>query len=155
MDAGNPSPPWAEPNPWAAHVVDVFVYVVILNLTAEFVPAVVTESFSMSLLTALLLKAVLTVVLALKQRFLDRLRNRESVLGRIVPGVGLALLMPGSKLVVLELVALVFGDAISLGGFWSVTALVIVLSLAQLGVRRLLRMPSPPSDLRASAEETR
>jgi hypothetical protein len=33
----------------------------------------------------------------------------------------------GSKLVVLELVDLVFGDAVSLGGFISVTLLVVAL----------------------------
>jgi hypothetical protein len=45
---------------------------------------------------------------------------------------------------VLEAVALVFGDAVSLGGFWSVTVLIITLLLARLGVRRLLR-PSVPA----------
>lgn len=45
--------------------------------------------------------------------------------------------MPGSKLVVLELVALVFGNAVYLGGFFQVTALIIVLMLARGGIRRL------------------
>ena len=44
----------------------------------------------------------------------------------------------GSKIVVLELVNLVFGDAVSLGGFVSVTLLVVALLLARAGVRRLL-----------------
>jgi hypothetical protein len=39
---------------------------------------------------------------------------------------------------VLELVNLVFGDAVSLGGFVSVTLLVVALLLARAGVRRLL-----------------
>jgi len=40
-------------------VVDVFVYVVVLNLAIEFVPEVISETFTLSLLTAVLLKAVL------------------------------------------------------------------------------------------------
>ena len=47
-----------------------------------------------------------------------------------------------SKFVVLELVALVFGDYVSLGGFWSVTGLILVLLLSRLGVRRLLGEPA-------------
>jgi hypothetical protein len=47
----------------------------------------------------------------------------------------------GSKFVVLELVALLFGDRVSLGGFFSVTGLIIVLMLARFGVRTLLAEP--------------
>ena len=47
----------------------------------------------------------------------------------------------GSKLVVLELVDLVFGDKVSLGGFVSVTLLVVVLLLSRSAVRSLLDDP--------------
>ena len=40
--------------------------------------------------------------------------------------------------IVLELIALVFGDSVSLGGFIPVTGLVICLMLARTGVRWLL-----------------
>ena len=49
----------------------------------------------------------------------------------------------GSKIVVLELVDLVFGDAVSLGGFVSVTLLVIALLVFRAAVRRLLYGDSP------------
>ena len=52
----------------AADIIDVFVYVVVLNLAVQFVPAVLSETFTLSLLTAVLLKAVLEVVVALKGR---------------------------------------------------------------------------------------
>ena len=41
----------------AAAVVDVFVYVVVLNLFVEYLPQVISETFTLSLLTAVLLKA--------------------------------------------------------------------------------------------------
>jgi len=44
----------------------------------------------------------------------------------------------GSKLVVLELVDLVFGDAVSLGGFIPVTLLVVALLVSRAAVRRLV-----------------
>ena len=44
----------------------------------------------------------------------------------------------GSKLVVLWLIDIVFGGAVSLGGFIPVTLLVIALLLSRAAVRRLL-----------------
>ena len=44
----------------------------------------------------------------------------------------------GSKFLVLEAVNLVFGDSVSLGGFFSVTLLILVLLLARAAVQRLL-----------------
>ena len=40
----------------AAAIVDVFVYVVVLNLFVEYLPQVISETFTLSLLTAVLLK---------------------------------------------------------------------------------------------------
>ena len=50
----------------------------------------------------------------------------------------------GSKFLVLESVALVFGPRVSLGGFFSVTALIVVLMLSRAGVRRLLESSGSP-----------
>lgn len=129
------------------HLVDVLVYVVVLNLAAEFAPRVITESFSMSLLVAVVLKLVLEVVLVLKRRAKRRFRSADTRVGKAVGVVTLLVILPGSKIAVLELVALIFGDAVQLGGFFLVTALIVVLLLARLGVRRLL---APPAQSRVS-----
>src|SRR5215472_5001306 len=52
----------------AAAIVDVFVYVVVLNLFVEYLPQVISETFTLSLLTAVLLKGVLEIVVAAKNR---------------------------------------------------------------------------------------
>ena len=57
---------------------------------------------------------------------------------RISAGLSLWVVAAGSKIVVLEAVDLVFGDAVSLGGLVSVTLLVMALLLSESGVRRLL-----------------
>jgi len=44
-------------------VADLFVYVVVLNLAIEYVPSVISESFTLSLLTAALLKVTLELVI--------------------------------------------------------------------------------------------
>ncbi|WP_299928547.1 hypothetical protein [uncultured Nocardioides sp.] len=64
---------------------------------------------------------------------------------RLVLGVTLWVVAAGSKFVVLLLIDLVFGDAVSLGGFFSVTLLIVCLLLARSGVRSLLDTGPDPS----------
>ncbi len=113
-------------------------YVVVLNLAAEYVPSVITEGFTASLLTALLLKLVLEVVAALKRRIVGALRASTTKAGKVAISLGFWVVAAGSKFVVLALEDLIFGDAVSLGGFFSVTGLIVVLLVSRAGVRRLL-----------------
>jgi hypothetical protein len=119
-------------------VVDVFVYVAVLNLAIEYLPAVISETFTLSLLTAVLLKLALELVLLVKARAVTRFRGAMTVRARLTAALLLWATAAGSKIVVLELVNLVFGDAVSLGGFVSVTLLVVTLLLSRAAVRRLL-----------------
>ncbi|MEW1955434.1 hypothetical protein [Terrabacter sp. NPDC080008] len=125
----------------AAAIVDVFVYVVVLNLFVEYLPAVISETFTLSLLTAVLLKVILEVVVAVKNRVRARYRRASGPAGKLVAASLLWVVLFGSKFVVLEAVALVFGDRVTLGGFASVTLLAIALLLSRAFVRRLLRTP--------------
>lgn len=127
----------------AAEVVDVFVYVVVLNMVVEYVPAVISETFTLSLLTAFLLKAVLEVVVAVKNTVKQRFKAAATPGGKVAALLLLWLLLVGSKFAVLELVNLAFGDQVSLGGFWAVTGLIFALLLARSGVRWLLGEPDP------------
>ena len=121
-----------------ADVIDLFVYVVVLNLAIEYLPSVISESFTLSLLTAGLLKIALELVLLLKGRIITRLRASSTRAGKVAAAVALWVVAAGSKLVVLKLVDFVFGDAVSLGGFVPVTLLVIALLASRAAVRRLL-----------------
>ena len=125
----------------AAAVVDVFVYVVVLNLFVEYLPQVISETFTLSLLTAVLLKGVLEIVVAAKNRVKARFRQASTPMGKVVAAVLLWVVLFGSKFLVLEVVALVFRDRVSLGGFFSVTALILVLLVSRAVVRRLLQQP--------------
>lgn len=126
-------------------VVDVFVYVTVLNLAIEYLPAVLSESFTLSLLTAVLLKLTLEVVLIVKARAMSRLRGAMTVRAKLMAALLLWVTAAGSKIVVLELIAVVFRDAVSLGGFVSVTLLVVTLLLARAGVRQLLTSGAEPA----------
>lgn len=124
-------------------LVDVFVYVVVLNLAIEYVPSVISETFTISLLTAVLLKVALELVVMLKGRILGRLRAAATPVGKVIGGISLWLVAVGSKLLVLELVDLVFGGSVDLGGFVPVTLLIVSLLVCRGLVRRLLVPGSP------------
>ncbi|TKV58306.1 hypothetical protein FDO65_12015 [Nakamurella flava] len=128
----------AVPAPVVAGVVDLLVYVVVLNLFAEYFPHVISESFTLSLLTAVLLKAVLELVRLAKTSVLTRFRQADGPRAKAVAALLLWGVAFSSKFVVLELVNLVFGDRVSLGGFFSVTLLVVVLLSARAAVRWML-----------------
>ena len=129
-------------------VIDVFVYTVVLGLFVQFFPEVISESFTITLLTAVLLKLVLEIVTWAKKSLLARLRSRRGV-RRALNGFVLLLVLPGSKFVVLELTALVFRGEVQLGGFFLVTALIIALMLARGATRRLF--DAPPSETTPSS----
>lgn len=121
-----------------ADVVDVFVYVVVLNLAVQYVPAVISETFTMSLLTAVVLKIVLELVVTTKARVKVRFRAATTRAGKIGAALLLWALLVGSKFVVLELIAILFRGSVSLGGFVPVTLLIVALLLSRAGVRQLL-----------------
>ena len=125
----------------AAAIVDIFVYVVVLNLFVEYLPQVLSETFTLSLLTAVLLKGVLEVVVVAKNRVKARFRQATTPIGRVVAAFLLWLVVFGSKFLVLEVVNVAFGDRVSLGGFFSVTLLILALLLSRAAVRRLLAQP--------------
>lgn len=114
------------------------VYVVVLNIAAEYFPQVVAESFTVSILTAIMLKVALEAVLRVKRRARGRLEAASGALGKVVGGLSLWVVLAGSKFVVLKIEDLLFGDRVELGGFFAVTGLIVVLMLAREGVRRLL-----------------
>jgi hypothetical protein len=133
---------WLRAHP--ADIIDIFVYVVVLNLAVEYVPSVITEGFTLSLLTAVLLKGVLEVVVRVKGRLVAGLRAADSKPAKAAIAAGFWIVAAGSKLVVLKLEDLVFGDSVSLGGFISVTLLIVALLISRAGIRKLLaEAPSP------------
>ena len=121
-----------------ADVLDLFVYVVVLNLAVEYLPTVISEGFTLSLLTAALLKITLEVVVFLKGALLSRLRGATTRVTKVTSAVMLWVVAVGSKLVVLWLIDVAFGGAVSLGGFIPVTLLVLALLAARAALRRLL-----------------
>ena len=78
----------------------------------------------------------------MKKRAKGRFAAARSAVGKVGAGLLLWGVLVGSTFVVLKTIDLVFGDSVSLGGFVSVTLLILTLLLSRLIVRRLLAPPS-------------
>jgi len=112
---------------FASWTSDVLVYIVVLNLFVEFVDAIVIDSFWISILTAVLLKALLDIVVGLEHRvgaYFDKLG------GSFIKFIGIAtkfLILFTSKFIILEVVNIVFGEHVELGHFIDVLVLIIAM----------------------------
>ncbi len=94
-------------------------------------------------MTAVILKLVLEVVTRIKAGLLGRVRSDSPTAIRVVSATTLLLVLPGSKLLVLELTSLLFRDQVRLGGFFAVTGLIVVLMSVRWALRRVLSPATP------------
>jgi hypothetical protein len=131
---------------------DVLVYIVVLNLFVEFVDAIVIDSFWISILTAVLLKALLDIVIRLEHRvgaFFDKLG------GSFFKFIGIAtkfLILFTSKLIILEVVDFVFGDHVELGHFIEVLTLIIAMMAAKAIMVKLYQSLGEPAPSESQKE---
>jgi len=122
---------------FASWTSDVLVYIVVLNLFVEFNDAIVIESFWISILTAVLLKALLDIVVGLEHHVEDFFERQGST---VMTVVGLAirfLILFTSKFIILEVVNFVFGEEVELGHFVDVLVLILAMMLARAALGKI------------------
>jgi hypothetical protein len=112
---------------------DVLIYIVVLNLFVEFVDAIVIDSFYISILTAILLTALLDVLVVVEHGVHGYFEKKEAPIFRVISVVATFAILFTSKLLILEIVNFVFGEHVELGHFVDVLVLIITMMV----VRRL------------------
>ena len=116
---------------------DVLIYLVVLNLFVEFYDAITIDSFAISILTAVLLTALLDVIVGLEHRVSEFFAQRDGTVYKIVGYVAAFTILFGSKFIILEIVNLVFGDRVELGHFVDVIILIIAMMIARAIVDKI------------------
>ena len=116
---------------YAGWTLTLLAYIVVLNLWVEFNPAVVIDSFVISIATAVVLLVLLVIILGLEHRVKHWFAQREGTVYRVVGTFSTLLILFLSKFVILEVIDIVFGEHVELGGFVDVLALVLRLIVAQ------------------------
>ena len=110
---------------------DVLIYTIVLNLFVEYVDAVVIDSFTISILTAVLLKVLLDIVMRFEHRVRGFFAGKEGAFYRVAGTLSLVAILFVGKLVILEVFNFVFGDHVELGHFIEVVALVLALMITR------------------------
>ena len=111
--------------------VDILIYTVVLNLFVEYVEAIQIDSFTISLLTAILLKALLALIGGFEHRVHHYFEQKEGTFWKILGLVAIFSILFLSKFLILEIVDLVFGDRVELGHFIEVVVLIISMIVAR------------------------
>jgi hypothetical protein len=124
---------------FASWMTDVLIYIVVLNLYVEYFEAKVIDSFTISILTAILLKGLLDLITAGKKRVLAWSRQREGVKYMLMGLFGVWLILFFSKFLILESVNFVFRESVELGNFINVMLLVAGMMVAREIVYRIFR----------------
>ena len=125
---------------------DVLVYTVVLNLFVEHLDNVVIDSFTISLLTAILLKILLDIVMRAEHAVKGFWGDKEGTLASILGAVSVMAILFFGKLLILEVVNVVFGDHVELGHFIDVVALVLALMITRELVHRLFLALGKPAE---------
>jgi hypothetical protein len=115
----------------------------VLNLFVEYSEYVVIDSFTISLLAALLLQVLLKVTIAIEHRVADYFNAKSGGFAKFMRYFTAWLLLFGSKFVILEALAFAFGDAVIFGGPWHglvvLIGVIITMLIAEEGIVRLYR----------------
>jgi len=130
---------------FASWMTDVLVYVVVLNLFVEHHRAIAIDSFTISILTAVLLKALLDAILGLEQRVHSYFSVKEGTTWKVLGLVITFSILFLSKFFILEMVDIVFGDLVELGHFLDVVLLIVSMIVARKVVGAAYRRLGVPS----------
>lgn len=125
---------------------DLLLYVIVLNLAAEFVATITIDRFSISLFVAVFLKAFIDLIHVIEHKIRDFFCVR---LGRKFIGAFVMwLVVFSSKFVILWVDDIIFGRHIDLGYVWEVIILSIVLMVVSQGTHFVVRqLLSETSDM--------
>ena len=116
---------------YADAMMDVLVYTVVLNLVVEYVDSVVIYSFTVSLLTAIVMKVMIDGINALVDRAKVYFGAKDSTLEKVLLALSSWAIMFGSKVVILLVVQIIFEEDVDLGGFLNVLLIVLAMMIAR------------------------
>ena len=130
---------------FSAALTQILVSIVVLNLFVEYVHTVIIDSFTVSIVTAVLLWAMLRVITRLEHRISGYFRTRKGALNRVLRFLSIWAIMFVSKFVIIEVVALATAGRAALGEFFEVVAIVLVLMAADYLLGRLYKKLGRPA----------
>jgi len=121
----------------------ILIDLVVLNLFVEYSQYVVVDSFTISLLAAVLLQVLLKLTLAVEHRIAAYFNAKKGGFAKFMRYLSAWLVLFGSKFVILEALAFTFGTKVHFGGpihgLVMLIVVVVVMLIAEEVIVRLVR----------------
>jgi hypothetical protein len=130
-------PPSPRQSEFIRYLLYILVDLVVLNVLVEFWDAIVIDSFTISLLTAILLQILLKATLAIERRIATYFEARPERWAPVARILAAWLVLLGSKFVILEIVDIVFGEHVEFGGVLPFIIVVVALLAAEHILERI------------------
>ncbi len=116
----------------------VLVDLVVLNLFVQYWDWVSADSFTITLIAAILLQVLLKLTIALEHRLAAHYNAKPGGFAKFMRFFTAWLVLFGSKFVILEALAFAFGDGLRFGGPWHGIVALIVVVVVMLAVEAAL-----------------
>jgi hypothetical protein len=116
----------------------ILIDLVVLNLFVEYSAHVAVDSFTTSLFAALLLQVLLKLTIAIEHRVAAHFKKRPGGFWKFMRYFSAWLLIFGSKFVILEALAIFFGDKVQFGGPFHGLVVLIVVVVVMLLVEEII-----------------
>jgi len=108
-------------------VVDLLIYIVIINLFAQYSAHIHIQNFTFSILIALLIKSILFIVFQLEHSVSSFFKHLKSKYGKFVNLLIGFLLLFSSKFIIIGISNIIFGDYVEFQNIFSVFILIITM----------------------------
>ena len=137
---------------YVRYFVAVLVDLVVLNLFEEYWGAVIIDSFTISLLTAIILQVTLKFTIKIEHKINHFFKSRFSgTFMKITSGVVMYLVLLAAKISILELINWAFGDRVEFSGPWHrviafLTVVIVMLTIEGVVVRLYFKLEKSKSE---------
>ncbi|MEJ5992078.1 hypothetical protein WG902_18905 [Ramlibacter sp. PS3R-8] len=111
---------------------------VVLNLFAEYSEKVVVDTFTTSLLAAVLLQLLLQLTIAFEHRVMAYFSTKPGAMMKFLKYFCAWLVLFGSKFLILEALSFAFGDNVQFHGIWHGVITLIVVIIVMLAAEELV-----------------
>lgn len=112
-------------------IFDLFIYIVVLNIFIEYSWGFFIDSFTISMFTAFVLKASMTVVFRVEHRVTNFFKDKEGTLNKILYFTSVWGVVFLSKFIILELIDIIFGEHVEISNFISLIILIVTMMVAR------------------------
>jgi hypothetical protein len=120
------------------YFVGILIDLVVLNLFAEYSKKVFVDTFTTSLLAAIVLQALLQLTIAFEHKVMAYFNTKAGALMKFLKYFSAWLVLFGSKFLILEALAFLFEADLQFHGIWHGVITLIVVIVAMLAAEELV-----------------